>query len=90
MLNSRLILNLNRQFMIKYEVKTGNKAINERARTQRDLVYKPQLKGMNCRVCRADTIISFEEREYGIVVPLIDACCSDFDQRIRERLQIKG
>ncbi len=72
--------------MIKYEIKTGDSTLNRQARNQRDVAYKPVLKGMHCGKCKNDTIIEFVESDLTHVKALIHSCCSDFDKRIRHKL----
>ena len=67
--------------MIKYEIKTGDKALNTHARGIRD-ISKIQLRGMHCKKCTGvDTIIRF------LPDPALYACCSEFEKRIREKLK---
>ena len=67
--------------MIKYEIKTGDKALNEHARGVRDY-SKIQLRGMHCKKCQGvDTIIRF------LPDPALYACCPEFEKRIREKLK---
>ncbi len=72
--------------MIKYEIKTGCKFLNQKARQQRDVVFKPQLKGMHCRKCKVDTVICFIEDDLSHVQPIIKSCCPEFEKRIKEKL----
>ncbi|SEC44752.1 hypothetical protein SAMN04489761_3018 [Tenacibaculum sp. MAR_2009_124] len=72
--------------MIKYEIKTGSAFLNEKARNQRDLAYKPELKGMRCNSCSSDTIVRFVESDLKYVKAEIHSCCSTFDMRIRQKL----
>lgn len=76
--------------MIKYEIKTGDKVLNIQARNLRDVAFKPLLKGMNCRKCDMETIISFIESDFGGVRHQLSACCSGFEQRIKDKLNIPG
>ncbi len=74
--------------MIKYNIKTGDKALNMRLREYREL-YKSLLKGMYCGKHKRDTFISWEKSEDGYYDNVvIDACCSEFEQRIKEKLDI--
>ena len=80
--------------MIKYEIKLGNKAQNGKARSIRDSIFKPMLRGMNCRNprCRGiDTVIEFVEEHYTPINVYIDRvihpCCGDFEERIRTKLK---
>ncbi len=72
--------------MIKYEIKTGDSTLNRQARNQRDVAYKPVLKGMHCGKCKNDTIIEFVESDLTHVKALIHSYCSDFDKCIRHKL----
>lgn len=75
---------------IKYSIKTGSELHNQKARGQRDGIYKPALRGMSCSKCKEDTIIEFSIFDgyvgSGSVDSRIWACCKDFENRIRERL----
>ncbi len=66
--------------MIKYEIKTGAKHLNEVARSHRDLL-KRDLKGMYCGKCNEDSVIRFVPFENHIK-PEFDICCEDFKKRI--------
>jgi hypothetical protein len=55
------------------------------ARELRDIM-KPHLKGMHCRKCKTDTEIIFVNDGYGHLKPVINACCPDFELRIRKRI----
>lgn len=67
--------------MIKYEIKTGDKALNTHARGIRD-ISKVQLRGMHCKKCKGvDTIIRFQPDA------ILYACCPEFDKRIREAMK---
>jgi len=72
--------------MIKYEIKTGSSFLNEKARQQRDLAFKANLKGMRCGKCSSDTIIKFVEDDSTHVKAEYNVCCSDFEKRIKEKL----
>ena len=76
--------------MIKYNTRTGDKVTNEHARNQRDVILKPTLRGMNCRKCGVDTEISFHSGQFGGATPIIDACCPEFEQRIKDKLGIQS
>ncbi len=71
--------------MIKYETQLGDKVLNMEAREQRD-VYKRLLRGMHCRKCSIDTIISFKKNAYDYLTPQINACCPEFEERVRDKL----
>jgi len=71
--------------MIKYNTKLGSEDLNLKAREQRDLI-KGQLTGMHCNKCRVDTVISFEASNNFQVYPVFNACCHEFELRIRKRL----
>lgn len=72
--------------MINYEIKTGSKHLNIEARQNRDSIYKLKLKGMFCRKCNDDTVIKLIEDHNGFIVPQINACCSRFEKRIKNKL----
>ena len=58
------------------------------AREQRDLI-KPLLSRMHCNKCKTSTTINFVDRGFqGMLMPSINACCSEFEQLIRKRLGI--
>lgn len=79
--------------MIKYEIKTGSKTTNDKARTKRDKVYKPALKGMRCNCGGGDTIISIEEVMSTVLIikPIvISACCEEFKTRVEAALKKAG
>jgi len=71
--------------MIKYEIKLGHRHLNDEARRQRDS-FKPDLRGMNCKLCRTDTLIYFVDGWNHHAEFRIDACCPYFEKRIREKL----
>jgi hypothetical protein len=71
--------------MIKYKTQVGAKHLNMEARELRDIM-KPHLKGMHCRKCKTDTEIIFVNDGYGHLKPVINACCPDFELRIRKRI----
>ena len=72
--------------MIKYNTTTGNKEDNKNARLMRDMEFKPALRGMHCRKCKEDTVIEFEYSEEFNLLPKINACCADFEKRIRAKM----
>lgn len=74
--------------MIRYKTHLGFKHLNARVRETRDYVYKPALKGMHCRKCSTDTEIKFVPDSYGAFFTEIDACCQDFNNRIKDKLEI--
>ena len=71
--------------MIKYKTQVGSKHMNLEARELRDSM-KHDLHGMHCRNCNIDTIISFVDDGYNHLKPSIDACCTDFEIRIRKKI----
>jgi hypothetical protein len=71
--------------MIKYKTQVGSKHENMEARELRDSL-KDQLKGMYCRKCNQDTIIQFVGDGYGHLRHSIDACCSDFHEKINKKI----
>lgn len=72
--------------MIKYKIQMGSKFLNEKARQQRDIAFKPSLKGMCCSTCKNDTIIRFVEDKLTHVKAIIESCCPTFEKRIKEKL----
>ncbi len=72
--------------MIKYEIKTGSSFLNEKARQQRDIGFKPKLKGMRCGKCSTDTTIRFVEDDLSHVKAEYKSCCSEFEDRIKNKL----
>ena len=77
---------------IKYDTNTGYSHLNTKARTLRDMVLKPQLSGMKCTVCKSDSIIYFKQHQSypgsGSVDWFINACCSDFEKKVYQKLGI--
>ena len=71
--------------MIKYKTQVGSKHLNMEARELRDSM-KPLLSGMHCRKCKTDTEIIFVDDGYGHLKPVINACCHDFELRIRKKI----
>lgn len=71
--------------MIKYNTELGSKHMNLEARELRDSM-KTDLRGMHCRKCNTDTIISFVDDGYNHLKPAIDACCTDFEKRIKKKI----
>lgn len=71
--------------MIKYITKLGANHLNAEARELRDAI-KPYLRGMHCRKCNADTVISFIDDGHNHLKPNIHACCTDFKQRVKQKL----
>ena len=71
--------------MIKYITQVGSKHLNMEARELRDSI-KPLLAGMHCRKCKTDTEIKFVNDGYGHLKPSIEACCNDFELRIRKNI----
>ena len=74
--------------MIKYKTQVGLKVLNKEARELRNAL-KSNLKGMHCRKCKKDTIISFIDDGYGHLKPSIKVCCSEFEQRIHKQILSK-
>ena len=72
--------------MIKYEIKTGSSFLNKKARQQRDIAFKPLLKGMRCTKCSSDTIIKFVESDLSHIKIEYNSCCSEFEKRIKEKV----
>ena len=73
--------------MIKYEIKTGSSFLNEKARNQRDLVFKRNLKGMKCSKCKVDSLIKFIESDLTHVKAEYNICCTEFETRIKQKLK---
>ncbi len=71
--------------MIKYKTQVGSQHENMEARELRDAI-QPLLVGMHCRKCNQATNINFVDDGYGHLKPVINACCTDFDARIRKRI----
>ncbi|WP_303924880.1 hypothetical protein [Draconibacterium sediminis] len=71
--------------MIKYKTQVGSKHLNSEARELRDSM-KPLLRGMHCRKCNNDTEILFINDGYGHLKPEINACCHEFELRIRKKI----
>ncbi|MEQ3501117.1 hypothetical protein ABMY20_15285 [Tenacibaculum sp. SSH1-16] len=76
--------------MIKYEIKTGCSFLNEKARQQRDIGFKPKLKGMRCGKCSEHTVIKFVETDFTHVKAVFNSCCSEFENRIKDKLWNKN
>ena len=77
--------------MIIYNCRTGlGSAMDSKARTKRDVIFKPALSGMKSTRCRVDTVISFVQHTAypgsGSIDSVYDACCPEFLQRIKDRL----
>lgn len=73
--------------MIKYEIKTGDKVANDKARSIRDNIYKPALKGVRCRNCKTDTVIRFIETDPPMprVKAIVDACFEAFKTEVEQK-----
>lgn len=71
--------------MIKYNTSLGSEHLNSMAREQRDMMKK-QLAGMHCRKCNLNSEILFVEGKYGILYPVFNVCCPEFEERIRKAL----
>lgn len=71
--------------MIRYKTQVGSKHMNIEARELRDSM-KSYTSGMYCRKCKTDTEIIFVEDGYGHLIPKINACCPDFELRIRSKI----
>jgi len=72
--------------MIKYNCVTGAADSNKRAREQRDTFCKPKLRGVKCKKCNIDTTINFVQTGSGYVREEIEACCTDFEKQISDKL----
>jgi len=70
---------------IKYEVKTGSKHLNEIAKNRLEH-SKLKLKGMRCGKCSSNTLISYVPDPDIDVKMKIEACCPEFENRIREKM----
>ena len=70
--------------MIKYITTLGDKVLNTYARRQKEIM-QPMLKGMHCTKCNIDTVITFQEDENKLLIPIIEACCTEFEIRIRKK-----
>jgi len=71
--------------MIKYKTQVGSEHLNMEARELRDSM-KFQLSGMHCRICKKDSEIVFVDDGYDHLKPKINACCPDFELRVRKRI----
>lgn len=81
--------------MIKYEIKAGDKTLNQKARAYVDIDFKPKLRGMHCGKHKGeDTVIEFVKTESAhssaYVRPEIHACCEEFKDRIWSKLKADG
>lgn len=73
--------------MIKYVIKTGDKSLNQMARTHVNADFKPKLRRMRCGKHKGeDTIIEMVPFQ-SIVKPEIHACCEEFHDRIWAKLK---
>lgn len=85
--------------MIKYKIKTGKSFLDSKARGYRDTEYKPALRGMRCGKCQVDTVIEFVFKDV-IISPsytmpdvgdvIYDACCPDFEARLKAKVESYG
>ena len=77
---------------IKIKIQTGALHLNVKAKGIRDNALKPKLKGMKCKYCSENTIISFQQNQAfpgsSSVDYVIDACCPEFDREIKNKLGI--
>lgn len=71
--------------MIKYKTQVGSQHENMEARELRDAI-KPLLSGMHCNKCKQDTNILFVDDGYNHLKYQFNACCPEFETRIRKRI----
>jgi hypothetical protein len=71
--------------MIKFNTTLGAKYLNAEARELKESL-QPYLKGMYCRGCKTDTVISFIDDGYGHLKPEVQACCKDFRIEIENKI----
>jgi hypothetical protein len=79
---------------IKYNTKTGDALLNQKAAAQRDYSLKPLLKNMKCKNCGGDSTISFGRHQVypgsGSVDWHLEACCPSFEAEINAKLGRRG
>lgn len=71
--------------MIKFNTTLGASYLNAEAREFKEAI-KPYLKGMHCRKCNKHTLINFIDDGYGHLKPNVQACCKEFELRIKQKL----
>jgi hypothetical protein len=81
--------------MIKFNTILGTKHLNMEARNQKHFMQL-QLTRMRCSKCVSDTEITFKEItnigafptvKVKYLVPVINACCDEFKNRIEQKLK---
>lgn len=77
---------------IKYKTQTGYSHINDKARTIRDYVLKPNLAGMRCTNCGGDSEVTFEQHQGFANSNSVDwvfhACCEPFEAKVYQKLGV--
>lgn len=77
---------------IKYNTLTGDDFTNTKARILRDHVLKPKLRGLRCASCGGDSEFTFHRSTAYVGSGSVDwklhPCCSAFEKKVYERLEM--
>lgn len=74
---------------VKFNTKVDTDILRQEAKEYRDIL-KISLKGLkSCENCKNDTIILISHEGNGHFKTVINACCSEFENRLKERIFYK-